>query len=171
MNKKHFCYFLAIVFILLFILLSFLLCNTPSANNTTFKHTYNDLLLVFEDDYDELIQVVEYLVSLKDIPNAYIYDALGQIDIGFGNEIKITDEYILEVISSLFEKGYVKIAKKNNTIYFERWKNDFGCFRGFSFSNDGTGNLDIEFLTVQESLNKADWYYYVSDYEAWRVQN
>ena len=34
---------------------------------------------------------------------------------------------------------------------------------------DGSGKLDIPFLTELVALDKPNWYYFVADYEQWRI--
>lgn len=128
---------------------------------------------IFERDYDEIIQVVNYLNSLEDLhdPHISVRDENGVLSHGYGDKMQIPDEDIKDTISLLFRKGYDYIGKDGNTIYFVRWTHYvFGWDKGFALSIDGSGKigLDIQFLTVQEELSEPDWYYYVSDYNEWR---
>jgi len=127
---------------------------------------------IFERDYYELCQMVEYLNSLENVSDASIDDTDGTMTLRFGDKIEITDRNVIKVISSLFRKGYDEIVKDEYyTIYFVRWYDFFGCYKGFAFSSDNTADLSIQFITEQKPMNKTNWYYYVSDYEEWRVQN
>ena len=160
MNKKH-VKILAISLVVAFVLLFVRIYNGPTSANK-----------IFERDYSEIIQVVGYLNSLEDISDASIDSADGTMTLRFGDTMEITDKNVTKVISSLFRKGYDEIVKdEDTTIYFVRWRDFFGCHKGFAFSTDGTGELDIQFVTEQRPLSETDWYYYVSDYEEWRVQN
>lgn len=123
---------------------------------------------VFQSDYDDLVQVVEYLSSLENESHAYIGSTDGTMTVRFGEKTTIDNEDVINTVSSLFDKGYYEIVKSYGTIYFERWKDPFGCFKGFAFSMDGTGELNIEFLTEKGVLSEENWYFYVSDYNEWR---
>lgn len=123
---------------------------------------------VFGRDYKELNYVCEYLISLEDESHVYIESADGTMSLRFGDKETITDKKAIDSISYLFSKGYFKIAKNDDTIYFHKWKDPFGCFKGFAFSTNGSGELDIQFVTEIGELSKKDWYFYVSDYNEWR---
>lgn len=137
---------------------------------------------IFERDYDELVQVVEYFNSLENTPYAHINTdgtMVVEIDDNVANtdnrvlKKEITDERVLNLVSNLYKKGYDSIVKDdNNTIYFVRWRHPiFGWDKGFAFSVDGSKDLDIEYLVDQKPLSKSDWYYFESDYEEWRENN
>ena len=123
---------------------------------------------VFLSDYDELAQVVEYLSSLENETYAYIESADGTMKVRFGEKTTIDNENVINTVSSLFDKGYYGIAKSHDTIYFKRWKDPFGCFKGFAYSMNGTDEINIEFLTEKGVLSEENWYFYVSDYNEWR---
>lgn len=131
---------------------------------------------IFEKDYRELVKMVEFMESLVDVQDAYIDSTDGTMLVHYKDDrivkdAEISDEDVLSTVSVLMKKGYFNITKHGSTIYFERWRNQFGCSKGFVFSVDGTGELDIQFLIGRMELDKTDWYYYVSDYEKWRVMN
>lgn len=131
---------------------------------------------IFEKDYRELVKMVEFLESLVDVQDAYIDSTDGTMLVHYKDDrivkdAEISDEDVLSTVSVLMKKGYYSIAKNSNTIYFERWRNPFGCSKGFAFSSDDSGELDIQYLIGVMALDKTDWYYYISDYEKWRVMN
>ncbi len=134
---------------------------------------------IFEQDYCELVKMVEYmemLESMEDVEDAYIDSTDGTMLVQYKDghivkDEKISDEEVLSTVSVLMKKGYYNITKNSNTIYFARWRNPFGCSKGYAFSLDGSGELDIQFLIGEMVLDKTDWYYYISDYEEWRVMN
>lgn len=134
---------------------------------------------IFERDYCELVKMVEYMEMLddmEDVEDAYIDSTDGTMLVQYKDgqivkDAEISDEDVVSTVSILMKKGYFNITKHGSTIYFDRWRNPFGCFKGFAFSADGTGELDIQFLIGRMVLDKTDWYYYVSDYEEWRVKN
>ncbi len=126
---------------------------------------------IFERDYDELVQVVEYLNSLENTPYAHI-NADGTMTLETAVKLEITDEQMLNLVLNLYKKGYDSIVKDdNNTIHFVRWTHRiFGWDKGFAFSIDGSGELgSIEYLVDQKPLSKTNWYYFESDFEEWRL--
>ena len=131
---------------------------------------------IFEQDYCELVKMVEYLESLEDVESVNIDSIDGKMQVHYTDDrivkdVEISDEDVLSTVSALMKKGYFNITKHGSTIYFDRWRNLFGCFKGFAFSADGTGELDIQFLIGRMELDKTDWYYYTSDYNEWRSIN
>lgn len=131
---------------------------------------------IFERDYRKLVKMVDFLDSLKDVEDAYIDSTDGTMLVQYKDgrivkDAEISDEDVVSTVSLLMKKGYYSIAKNSNTIYFERWRNPFGCSKGFAFSSDSSGELDIQYLIGVMALDKTDWYYYISDYEKWRVMN
>ena len=131
---------------------------------------------IFEQDYCELVKMVEFMGSLEDAESVDIDSTDGTMLVHYTDDrivkdVAITDEEVVSTVSVLMKKGYYNITKHSNTVYFARWRNQFGCFKGFAFSSDGTGELDIQFLIGRMELDKADWYYYISDYNEWRSLN
>ena len=131
---------------------------------------------IFEKDYRELVKMVEFLESLVDVQDAYIDSTDGTMLVHYKDDrivkdAEISDEDVLSTVSVLMKKGYFNITKHGSTIYFERWRNQFGCSKGFAFSSDSSGELDIQYLIGVMVLDRTDWYYYISDYEMWRVMN
>ena len=134
---------------------------------------------IFERDYCEFVEMVEYMEMLEymeDVEDAYIDSTDGTMLVHYKDDrivkdAEISDEDVLSTVSVLMKKGYYSIAKNSNTIYFERWRNPFGCSKGFAFSSDSSGELDIQYLIGLMVLDRTDWYYYISDYEMWRVMN
>lgn len=131
---------------------------------------------IFKRDYRELVKMVDFLDSLEDVEDAYIDSTDGTMLVQYKDDrivkdAEISDEDVVSTVSVLMKKGYYDITKHSNTIYFERWRNPFGCSKGFAFSSDSSGELDIQYLIGVMALDKTDWYYYISDYEMWRVMN
>lgn len=164
-----------IITIVIGILLASILCfvrwyNGPTRGVEIFEDE------IFERDYHELVKMVEFLDSLEDVEDVHIDSTDGTMLVHYTDDrivkdVVISDEDVLSTVSALMKKGYFNITKHGSTIYFDRWRNQFGCFKGFAFSVDGSGELDIQFLIGRMELDKTDWYYYISDYENWRVMN
>lgn len=131
---------------------------------------------IFEQDYCELVKMVEYLESLEDVESVNIDSTDGTMLVHYTDDrivkdVEITEEEVVSTVSVLMKKGYYNITKHSNTVYFARWRNQFGCSKGFAFSVDGLDELDIQFLIGRMELGEADWYYYISDYNEWRSLN
>lgn len=128
-----------------------------------------DVNHTFEEDYAELAEVSEYLLSLEDdlivIRSGYL-----PMTVDFDDEVPIDNWKIKNTIRHLFFKGYSYISKSGGTIKFERWEKSFSYeFRaGFAFNSYGGEGLGIQFLMKQEELSRENWYYFEEDYNEWR---
>ena len=174
MRKGQWKYWIAFgIIILLFLFLcAFILflswCYMKDYSNGNPKK--DDITETFEHDFKDLEKVAVYLVSLDEYAYLTIRDASGTMVLQYGDQEKIQDEEICQLIASLFHEGYTRIFKnQTNTICFERWRNSFGRLSGFALSVDGSGRVIVDYLTEQEPMSKENWYYYVGDYEEWRV--
>ena len=81
---------------------------------------------------------------------------------------KINDETVLKSLKYLFDyRGYMRIGKSGNTIYFDKWM--FGEeTRGLAYSINDTDEPIVEFLTNLEPLSENQWFYFEADYNEWR---
>lgn len=131
-----------------------------------------NIYMTFEDDFDELKYVADYLLSL-DFHMIVIRNNYSPMTIDYGEKMYIEDETVKETLGVLFKKGYLSISSLDNTICFERWKKRYSYeYRsGFAFSCNETGNIDIQYIINQEELSISNWYYYEEDYNEWRVRN
>ena len=111
--------------------------------------------LLISIDKDLLQVVVKYLASTD-------YDIHIHWITWPNTPIEIEDEDTINAINKLFERRYVSISKRGNTIYFLRWTlwKDFGA--GIAYSIDGETVHKIDYISHIESLSKDGWYYYES---------
>ena len=135
----------------------------------------------FERDYEQLCDVVKFLMSQKE-PNVYIdFDPRLIVEAYTlkGNryeerEVTFDSKAIEQSVCELGRKGYVRIQKRDNFIYFEVWKKHFHMEfdAGFAYSIDGSGNLEaIQFVISQRPMGPENWYYCETDYNEWRANH
>ena len=121
--------------------------------------------------YDDTMLIVEYLISMEydvaEIDNTYILGEMSIMDGDGYKNIKI-DASIKDAVKRLM-KEYKYISKSENTIIFCQWNrfNDASC--GIAYSINGVDKPEIQYLVELTPLEKMDWYYYVQDYNLWRV--
>ncbi len=128
----------------------------------------SDIYAQFDEDYQQLDEIAEYLNSIE---NDSITITFGKpyMIVDFGEEKEFENNEIKKSVLTLFTKGYLRIEKTRDTVNFERWTNPISGFAAgyaYDFSNEGT--LDIQFLTKQQEMSVAGWYYYEDDYNDWR---
>lgn len=134
--------------------------NTPPDKNTVQQ--------VFDDHYEDIMLLVSFMETsgYKDI---IISDASGTIFADFSH-LQIQDSDVGNAIEHLLKKGpYIKIAKLDGTISMLQWTGlqDIGC--GVLYSENIEESIDVEFVTELIPLSEEGWFYYVSDYNKWRV--
>ncbi len=157
-----------LVAVLLFVLLS-LFGVQAFINATRYINTPPDINTAeeqFQKYYDSIEIVVSYLINSGN-QDVYIKDNTGSIWADF--QCVQANETVNTAIQHLFKEGYISINKSGNTIWFLQWKGtqDIGC--GIAYSIDGETIPEIEFTTKLIPMSKDSWYYYVSDYNSWRV--
>lgn len=127
---------------------------------------------LFEWDYKQMKQVADYLIQQDENSDMTILTRFGYMLMGPGETEWIDDFETRIVVFLLFAKGYDRIEKNDGkTICFERWYDGFERFRGFALSVDGSDELSVEYLIDQKTMPKENWYYYIDDYNEWRVLN
>ena len=85
-------------------------------------------------------------------------------------EIEISDDAVFSAVQQLFEsKAYIDIDKHGNTIIFLQWANvhDIGC--GIAYSTNHIDYPSVEYCTELVPLSEPGWYYFVYDFNQWRV--
>lgn len=128
-----------------------------------------DVNATFEKDYEDLLEVAEYLIALED-ESVWIRNPNKPMSVGYGDKRDIDPE-IKGEIRSLFRRGYMDITKRGSSVVFQRWERPFSAeFRaGFAFNFRGTDWVDVDFRINQQELEKEDWYYYEEDYNEYRI--
>ena len=119
-------------------------------------------------EYSEDIQIITAFLSSSAYEDVYITKNDGSM-LADLQEISIDDPAIAEVIERIIDKdGYQHIIKNGDTISLLQWRGirDIGC--GVAYSINGMNAPQIEYLTQLVPLSDNGWFYYVSDYNAWR---
>ncbi len=155
---------ITIIFLLALIII-LVLCrmNPPSAE---------DIESFVAENRNCIILINEYLLELED-RDAYISDDDGSILIALENQT-IEDDAVREAIMCIWKKGCFSITKHNtnNAIVYTIWKRTIGhvdC--GFVYAIDHSLPPKAVFQTELSPLSEEGWYYYLADYEGWRLEH
>lgn len=121
----------------------------------------------FLENYNDIVVVREYLCD-----SGYVDFQIrkGNTEAwADGNKVYIQDQEVCYALKSIL-KHYHFISKSGSTITLEQWNrfNDVGC--GIACSIDGSSLPEIDFLTKIEQIPNTDWYYYIDDFNEWRLQ-
>lgn len=123
----------------------------------------------FYDNRDDISLITEYMID-SGCESIYIHDDSGNM---FADQIttKIHSIEVSAAIKRLFNGKYSVITKDGNTILFQQWTRfmDAGC--GIAYSINGRDLPEIQYLTELVPLSEEGWYYYVDDYNEWRLKN
>ena len=129
----------------------------------------------FQNNRETIQIVVDFLLNI-DCPSVYINTTDGTM-LADLDRIEIKDNKANNAIkrllgSSLFaKKQYRFIIRERNTIIFAQWSNSqqVGC--GIAYSINKEVSPSIQYCTKLVPLSENGWYYYVDDYNTWRVEN
>lgn len=145
------------------------------------KDAASEVDAFFERDYEQLCEVVEFLTSQKESTVYIDFDPRLTVKAYTlkGNrykekEVTLDSKAIEQSVRELGRKGYIRIKKSDNFIYFEVWKKRFHMEfdAGFAYSIDGSGNLEaIQFVISQRPMGPENWYYCETDYNEWRANH
>lgn len=84
----------------------------------------------------------------------------------------IDEPKVKAALTYLFEiKKYKSIFKLGNKIQFEMWRGfivDRSC--GIAYALNNMAEPDVQYVTTLEPLESESWYYYICDYEEWRLR-
>lgn len=122
------------------------------------------------ENWNDITLINDYLLELGD-RNALISDDDGSILITLVDQ-SIEDNAVREAVLSLWRNGCKGISKRNekNAITYTIWKRSIGqadC--GFVYAIDHTLPPKAQFQTELVPLSEDGWYYYLADYEKWRL--
>ena len=120
-------------------------------------------------DYWGDIEVVnEYIVSTGYSP-VYIKKSNGYMYADFMDVI-IADEKANKAIDRLLKTDcFISISRHSNTIKYLLWSGYAETSCGIAYSINQTDLPDIEYVTELVPLSKDGWYYYIVDYNEWRL--
>lgn len=129
----------------------------------------------FQDNYEDIQIVVDFMVNTE----------YRTIDIDTADRTMLADLERVEIANvavngaverllgeSIWDnKQYDYIYKSGNTIIFPQWDGaqDIGC--GIAYSINETDHPRIQYCTELVPLSQTGWYYYVDDYNTWRIEN
>lgn len=125
----------------------------------------------FDRNEENITLVTEYLLALS-YPDAWIHEP----NRTFFSEFEwhtIEDEKVCEAIETLWKNGISNIYKEtdDNSVSFVMWSSFQEIDCGVAFSMDGINSPSVQFMTQVEPLTQSGWYYYVADYNQWRVEH
>lgn len=129
----------------------------------------DEVTSIFLNNREDFETITNYLIDLN-INYIAIFDPKATLA-GHG-DITINNETAREAMERLVSKRILKkVFKNGNTIEFILWESfyDMGC--GLAYTIDCRVKPNIQYLTELELINDDGWYYYVDDYNTWRVNN
>lgn len=154
----------AIIFICVLALVIILLLNSAKGEGFN-KETAQQKL---NEDYGDISVVLTFLMQFEN-EDIYINDTSGKMLVDLTTK-HIENKQVNNAVNNLLKKkGYIDIAKHGHSIYFTQQAGIGNVDYGVAYSIDGSGKLDIPFLTELVALDKPNWYYFVADYEQWRI--
>lgn len=133
--------------------------NTPPSVDAVQEQFVNNL--------DDINAVVSFMQS-SGYDGFFIQDSTELASSG-SRTIQIQDNEIRFAIKRLFHnRNYLDISKIGNTVTLLQWRGvyDVGC--GIIYTNNVEESINTEFVTELIPISEDGWYYYVSDYNAWR---
>ena len=155
----------AIVVILSVVIIIYFLSSCSILNSPP---SISDVQQKFDDNFSAIEIVTEFLIT-EDYKNIYIWECNGRMEADFV-DINIQNQEVADAVIQLLGTGnYKRISKRSNTIVFLQWtgSKDIGC--GVVYTINSSEKPCVEYMTQYTALNKENWYYYVSDYNAWRA--
>ena len=84
--------------------------------------------------------------------------------------LPIREDAVLLALRSLRKAGCKNIYYSRNTLQYCIWHGTSSIDCGVAYRADGQ-MPDIAYLTQCEPLEADGWYWYVADFEEWRVRN
>jgi len=128
-------------------------------------------LSVIQAKFDENKDDIELVISSAEFSqydDLYFSEPNGEALSGL-RRIPIQNTEVCEAINRLLKKGnYENINKKGEGVCLLQWSGmDIGC--GIIFSDNIEKSIDDFWLTEVKPMSDDGWYYYVSNYNDWRV--
>lgn len=122
----------------------------------------------FRENRADITLVTKVLLRLE-YDSCCVWDASSPVTY-LGNEVPIDDGDFYPAAKRLFKTGCFRISKREGDTVDYVMENRFdGVFIGLAYSPDYKVP-NVQFLTECELIEgETEWYYYVHDYEKWRV--
>ena len=148
--------------------------NTPPTVETVetwFQENRADFLTIV--DYCRRSEYELLYISLNDVDDdTSLDDVLADVFADF-DRITIEDSEVRSAIERLFsQKICYAIYKHGNEIQLLLWRGfirDIGC--GMLYTWLPNHLPSTQYMTERQPLSEAGWYYYIADYNEWRVRN
>ena len=162
---KHFMLYIPVIAMLL----SFCSCSF------TEPPEIDEVERTFQKHYDDIQIVVDFMISSEyEIIMIDSFEKCGIVktyEYHRKSEELVLDAKTEEAINRLLDTGYENMAKVQNTIKFQEWHrfNDVGC--GVAYTINEQDLPEIQYVTEIIPLEKDGWYYYVVDFNQWRLEN
>lgn len=150
--------------ILILLVFPFLVIQLSTINSPP---SLDEVQLFFDNNREDILLIASFLID-SGYDNIYISDSSAQVKADFV-DLAISDDRVCNAIDHLLKGGtFSEISKLGGTISFLQWKGprDIGC--GVIYSTNIEKSIDNEWLTELSPLSDTHWFYYVSDYNAWR---
>lgn len=163
--KQFLRFFLFVLPVVLFCVLLTRCFPTPpnvESVETCFQNNYEDLQLVVDFMMNAGYQTIDI-----DTTDGTMYANL--------ETVKISNEEVSAAVKRLLGRSFIGnreyyyIYKSMNTIKVLQWKSSQQVSCGVAFSIDESSQPRIQYCTELKPLAESGWYYYVADYNAWRV--
>ena len=122
----------------------------------------------YVDENWEDIQVLLSFLQTSGYTDVYISAPDKPVFADF-RSIEISDSQTCEAVGRLMKRNaFRQIDKMDGNVFFLKWVGlqDIGC--GVMYAENPEEAIEQEFLTEVVPLPYEGWYYYVSDYNAWR---
>ena len=160
-----------ILILLLLVLLDFISPTPP---------TLNQMTEYFNADREKIQIIIDYFIEndfdwisigRNDVRNigSTSFGILNGIEIG---NIVVENEEVVKSILFLFQQGYQRLDKSRGTIRFQRWSTlDAGSGMVYSINGTTPNENIFPFLIKLEPLNENRWYFYIDDFNEWRIRN
>lgn len=125
----------------------------------------------FSMNQESFCTIVDFLAQNK-AHSIHITEDNGRMKADFV-ELTIQDEAVRKAISQLFSRNpNMKIFKNGYTIEFFWWSHwivDIGSY--IAYSTDVDRIPLVQFATEVMPMKASGWYYIISDYNKWRIEN
>lgn len=123
----------------------------------------------FNENYDDILAVVSFMAN-----SGYEKIQIRNCSEKMYADLKwvaITESSINAATKELLgTELYKGIYKRGNTIEVLQWTSSQSVSCGIAYTINGIDPPDIQYMTEIVPLAKDGWYYYVADYNEWRLQ-
>ena len=123
------------------------------------------------ENWSDISTVNDYLLDLG-ARDAYITRSNGSILIDL-DRLKIEDDAVMKAVRSLWKNGCkgIDMHIERNAISYTIWtrlSSQAAC--GFEYAIDHSLIPEAQYQTELVPLSEDGWYYYLAEYEKWRVE-